>query len=271
MPEGMAGLDNDNAKMAAVVADVLRQRIYKGYLRAGDRLISEKEMVVHFGVSRPTIREALRILEAENLISIMRGGGGVRVRPPDAQVVTEQFEGLLQRQGVSFEDLFDARRAIEPQAAAHLAIHATREALQLLEGNLVNARAKLEVGETDDAGVVAFAALVVEHCGSKSLRLICQMLQTLIRNQIRPAEATLLLLAAPDAQAMRLASLKGRESLVQAVRDRNPELAASVWRKRIDDAGEYLVASHNLRPLVEVPPAVSRSVDDPGSGLSRSR
>jgi DNA-binding FadR family transcriptional regulator len=233
-------------KIAAKVADEIRQRIYRGYLRAGDKLIPEKEMVAHFGASRPTIREALRILEAEKLITILRGGGGMRVQPPNSQVIIQQFGGFLQRQGTNLEDIFSARILIEPRAVAHLALHATLEALQLLDANLARSRRSLEAGEDDDLNIFDFSALLVEHCGNKTLRLVCQILQKLIQAQIRPVEMTLLLVASQDAQAMRLTALEAREALVQAVRDREAELAADIWKKHISEASEYLLAAYSL-------------------------
>src|SRR3546814_2566982 len=69
------------------IADELRQLIVSGELDEGDSLGKETELIERFGVSRPSLREALRILEAEGLISVIRGvlGGVVVHRPAQPQ------------------------------------------------------------------------------------------------------------------------------------------------------------------------------------------
>src|ERR1044072_6044836 len=65
-------------KTAELIADQLRSSIVRGVLKKGDSLPTEVELVKQFGVSRPTLREAFRILESESLIVVWRGsrGGG---------------------------------------------------------------------------------------------------------------------------------------------------------------------------------------------------
>ena len=66
------------------IADELRRLIILGELDEGDSLGHEPDLIERFGVSRPSLREALRILEAEGLISVVRGvQGGVVVHRPD--------------------------------------------------------------------------------------------------------------------------------------------------------------------------------------------
>ena len=60
-------------KTGELLADDLRRRIVRGELREGDALPSEAELMVRFGVSRPTLREALRVLESESLITVRAG------------------------------------------------------------------------------------------------------------------------------------------------------------------------------------------------------
>src|SRR6266542_5242241 len=74
-------------KTAELVAAQLRRRIVKGELREGDALPPETVLMEQFGISRPTLREAFRVLEAESLITIRRGSrGGARIRTPSEEV-----------------------------------------------------------------------------------------------------------------------------------------------------------------------------------------
>jgi DNA-binding GntR family transcriptional regulator len=70
-------------KTAALIADSVRAEIHAGTLRPGSRLPGEAELMATYGVSRPTLREALRMLEHDEVIEIRRGArGGARVRVP---------------------------------------------------------------------------------------------------------------------------------------------------------------------------------------------
>src|SRR4029450_7586038 len=87
------------------VADELRQLIVSGALDEGDSLGNEAELIERFGVSRPSLREALRILEAEGLISVLRGVlGGVVAHRPDQRLTPRTAALVLQARNVSLAD-----------------------------------------------------------------------------------------------------------------------------------------------------------------------
>src|SRR5262245_65866219 len=101
-----------------IIADEIRAMIVRGDVTAGDSLGREPDLVERFGVSRPSLREALRILEAEGLITVVRGVlGGVVVRAPDVSVTARTAAVLLQSRNVTLGDVHDARSVIEPAAA----------------------------------------------------------------------------------------------------------------------------------------------------------
>jgi DNA-binding FadR family transcriptional regulator len=83
-------------KAAALVADALRARVVRRELVPGDRLPSESLLMRQYGVSRPTLREALRLLEAAELLEVRRGahGGGV-IRAPSAAPAIEALTSWL--------------------------------------------------------------------------------------------------------------------------------------------------------------------------------
>ena len=87
----------------------------------------------HFEVSRPTVREALRILESESLIAVKRGAnGGAKVERPDVSVTARHAALWLRTQQTPLADVFEARRVIEPAAAGLLAANRTDEDLEAL-------------------------------------------------------------------------------------------------------------------------------------------
>ncbi|HNI35288.1 MAG TPA: GntR family transcriptional regulator, partial [Microthrixaceae bacterium] len=103
------------AKTYAVLAVELRDRILNGELAEGERLPVEDDLVEQFGVARSTLREALRVLESQGLITIRRGrGGGPVVTHPDLAPISMALAVSLQLQGTTVADLDEARRLIEP-------------------------------------------------------------------------------------------------------------------------------------------------------------
>ena len=108
----------------------IREAIMSGRFRKGDRLPTEREMARQFGVSRVTVRDALRALEASGLIEIRVGGqGGPYVREPDTAVLTESLRTHFHLQGTTFAELAEARLALETTAARLAAERATADNL----------------------------------------------------------------------------------------------------------------------------------------------
>src|SRR5947209_12328306 len=104
------------------IADELRSLIVSGELSEGESLGHEPDLVERFGVSRPSLREALRILEAEGLITVVRGvHGGVIVHEPDERMTARTAAMVLQARNVPLADVFEARAMLEPMAARAIA------------------------------------------------------------------------------------------------------------------------------------------------------
>src|ERR1700744_2579056 len=109
-------------KAGELIATHLRRQIVRGELRPGETLPAESPLMEQYGVSRPTLREAFRILEAETFTSVPRGSaGGARVGAPDASVAARYVGLLLQMQGATINDVYEARMISEPPCARLLA------------------------------------------------------------------------------------------------------------------------------------------------------
>jgi GntR family transcriptional repressor for pyruvate dehydrogenase complex len=116
-----------------VIAQI-RRAILSGQYRPGDRLPTEREMAQQFGVSRVTVRDALRALEANGLVRVKVGGqGGPYVSEPDIALLSDSFSTHLQLRGTTFQELAEARLALETTAAQLAAVRATAEDLLALQ------------------------------------------------------------------------------------------------------------------------------------------
>jgi GntR family transcriptional regulator, transcriptional repressor for pyruvate dehydrogenase complex len=102
-------------KAAQRVAERIRSAIRAGELRDGDRLPPERVLIEQFGYSRAIVREALRMLEEEGLISLHAGrNGGAVIRKPGTERLVNAFDMLLRLQMTTQEDFYEARRLLEP-------------------------------------------------------------------------------------------------------------------------------------------------------------
>jgi DNA-binding FadR family transcriptional regulator len=169
-------------KAAELVATDLRRRIVRGELAEGDILPTELELMTSYGVSRPTVREALRVLESEALVSVRRGArGGSRVETPKVAVAARYAGLVLQMGGTTLQDVFRARRVIEPAAVRMLGEKPTKAKLDSLRAHHAY---ELEViDDTDEfaAAAAAFHELVIELAGNNTLKLVGQMLLNIVQ------------------------------------------------------------------------------------------
>lgn len=123
------------------VADQLLAMITAGELKPGDRLPSEAELAADFGVSRTTVREALRILATRNLIHTRKGmAGGHFIVHPNVDGITDflvaNYGLLTASNAVTLEHLLQARELIEGPAAALAARNRTDEDLAAIRASI---------------------------------------------------------------------------------------------------------------------------------------
>src|SRR3954470_2693801 len=115
-------------KTAELVAAQIRRRIGVGELQEHEALPSEPELMEQFSISRPTLREALRILESEGLIAVRRGRGGARVQLPSPDAAARYASLVLQHRGGKLVEVFAVRVMVEAPAAGIVARRADRAA-----------------------------------------------------------------------------------------------------------------------------------------------
>ena len=107
------------AKKSEVVAQAIVHDIVREGLQPGDRLASEAEMMEQYDVGRGSLREALRVLELNGLVSLKPGpGGGPVVESVNPTVLGRMLTLYLHVSGATYRELVDARLALEPTCAA---------------------------------------------------------------------------------------------------------------------------------------------------------
>lgn len=134
-------------KISTVIIRQIRSAIMQGKLKPGQALANEKELIEQFGVSKHTLREALRTLEGMGLISIKRGaGGGPVVSEIDIGTARDYFASFMFFQNVARDDITSLRRLAEPWIARTVAATATPEMIAELEQVHEECRVLVEQG-----------------------------------------------------------------------------------------------------------------------------
>lgn len=207
-------------KQAELVADDLRTLIVTG-AAVGDALPPERVLIERFGVSRPCIREALRILEFEGLIAIRRGvQGGAVIRPPGLHDLTRLFGTYLQRRGAMVAEAYELRALVEGRAA-RLAAARPAESGERLEACLA-----AEAGLIDDSGspeavavkAVDFHRVLLQQANDETLLGVGSLLDSVLEWHAATSLERLATGAANGQTEALRASHAGHVAIVEAIK-----------------------------------------------------
>ena len=170
----------------AQVSGQLRDLIVTGEIRTGDQLPNEAELGSIFGVSRSTVREALRSLAAQSLVYTSRGvTGGTFVAKVNAETVSEYLRTSLVLMsgsaGVTVAELLETRAALEVPAARFAAMHRTEEHLQEL--HKITLIHSLDDESARYAKNSRFHELVLEASSNRLLALVASPLFDVLKSR----------------------------------------------------------------------------------------
>lgn len=242
-------------KSSDVLAGELRRRIRSGEWPEGMALPAERELSLQTGLSRTTVREALRILEIDGLIEIRPGrGGGARVRRPRGDELTRQLELFIWGRNVAVEHLHDVRTALEALGAEGAARNRT-------EADLEDLAAKTEMVEnavTDikkylDANLEWHMAIVR---ASHNELLIAVM--EVLSNAIHKATE----IKAFDTDEVRRETLKIHRSILEAIAARDQDAARRRMTRHVSAARAVALGAASTAsgtpPVAQLRRAVNR-------------
>jgi DNA-binding FadR family transcriptional regulator len=240
-------------KTAELVAAQLRRQIVRGELKEGDALPPEVTLMAEFGVSRPTLREAFRVLESESLISIRRGSrGGARVHTPSGEVAARYTGLVLQYRGVTLGDVHEARLVFEPPAAGMLAANATKAARADIRSALED-----EAEALDDPIAFAhtsahFHEQVLALAGNQTIAVIAAMLESVVELHLEAVIKAAVDTGRPTAPSERRAAHKAHTHLVELVEAGAGEEAEAFWRSHLEGLRDFLLGGSSPKTVVDL-------------------
>jgi GntR family transcriptional repressor for pyruvate dehydrogenase complex len=225
------------------VALEIRRYLEQQHLRPGDRIGTEHVLAEEFGVSRPTLREALRLLASSHLIRVGRGrSGGIFVaNTPNegmSRNVTESIAMMLATESVSMEQLLEARIFLEVPLAGLAASHADASTVERLEGAVEDQRGHAPGTEPFNAADGAFHRILAEAAGNELLLAFTGWTLEILQPR----------LVAIISATVRAQDIRGQHTAIAAaVRDGDPAAAEQAMRRHL----EHLL--HVLRDRARTP------------------
>lgn len=204
----------------------------------------EGMLMASLGISRPTLREAFRILEAEKLISVVRGSrSGARVHRPSSELVSRYAGYVLESLGTTVADLYAARLAIEPTVVRWLAMaRGKTPGMEGLKRMLAELEGRLTAGQYDEfiAGVSVFHQSLVEAAGNKTLSFMNRMLLDLARQHQGDCQRRDVQSADERLDSFR-AGFKAYDMLIAMIERGEVEEAVAHWRVHLRSLNENWV------------------------------
>ncbi len=213
------------------VARQIQRLIADGTLKPGDRLPSERELVERLGVSRGSVRDAIRTLELVGLV-VPRQGEGTVVADVSPEAVVTPIASVLMRKRELIEELLDIRKMIEPPLAARAALRATPEDIARLEDVLRRQREKMQRGEPaveEDAEFHYELALAAKN--SVVRRVIDVLMRLLRETRARSLQTR----GRPER------SLAGHRRVLEAIKRKDPAAAERAVRRHVEEIEAILL------------------------------
>jgi GntR family transcriptional regulator, transcriptional repressor for pyruvate dehydrogenase complex len=233
------------------VVEQVEDAVLSGRLKPGSRLPSERDLMTQFGVSRSTVREALRVLQSNGMIQSRAGDPrGPEVLPASPLTLQKSMSRLARADQISLTELLQFRMLLEGSAYQLAARLRTDEQLAEMDAALAGMDAAVDVGYTEfSTADVAFHDAVA-RATHNSLIVICS-------NVVRGVVVDLItdrLAHAADRRSLMRTYLRHHTDVLRAIRDSDGPKASRLSRHALHDSyAEYLPEQDRqlLLPLLE--------------------
>jgi len=217
------------------IAEQIRGAILAGELKIGEQLPPEKDFAKHFGVSKSSLREAYRALEAYGLLEIRQGmSGGAFIKKVDFATVKDSLVNYFFFQNPGLKNYTQIRTCIEPQVVKICATKITREDIEFLENNILDMEREVDGKRFISNLDIAFHRKLVDITENTIISLVVESIQTALIN-IKQIVHT-------DEQFLKMVC-EGHRKIVKALKEKNPEKASKAMLEHINEVEAGMLAS----------------------------
>jgi DNA-binding FadR family transcriptional regulator len=220
-------------RISEVIVEQIRLLMRQGQLKPGDRLPAERDLCERFGVSRVTVREALRMLESSGLVEIRVGArGGAFVTAPTSDRVGEGLADLLSLSVISAADVTEVRQILEVGIVPLVCERATEEDLNALDGICARSEAAFSAGDYTMGMSAEFHVRVAQATHNPAVVMLVDSFRGPMLMSLETARQ-----AAPEMGGL---GTEEHKRFVSAVRKRDPEAASRIMRKHLERTAHRL-------------------------------
>ncbi|MPZ19841.1 MAG: FCD domain-containing protein [Luteitalea sp.] len=242
------------------VLTTFKRLISEGTLRSGARLPAERELAEQFQVSRSSLRQALKVLEIIGVIS-QRVGDGTYLTSGASSVLGEPLEFLILLNGISFQELMEARIIVEPQLAARAAIHATAKDHAALRHEMEAMKASEGHHVLITQHDLEFHKIIFEAAGSR----VCSMLFTVVHRSLQSLIEMTSHLVSVDH------TLQFHQRIYAAIAQGNPEEARKRTAEHLADVNILLARVNERQQSLHLQNRISELAMQPTRLRARKR
>lgn len=213
--------------------EVARQieRLILKKLQPGDKLPSERELAEALGVSRSSIRDAIRSLELMGMVAPRQGAGTI-VLEISTESLVNPLAKTLKRKEELIGELLDFRKMLEPPLAARAAAHASADEISEMEEILERQQQKVRAGENTVAEDSEFHYAIALASGNSVVFKVLDTLMDLLRDT---RERSL------QVEGRAQKSLVGHRRILAAIKRHDAEEAKAAMRRHIEDVEEIVL------------------------------
>lgn len=171
-------------RLCEQIADQIQELIIANKLQPGDRLPAERELADMLGVSRPTVREATKVLQDRGLVEL-KPGSGTYVMELNIGSITESIERFFIRENSPYHELQQIREIFEPEIAALAAIHAGPDTISKMEEAITEMEVNIHSAEQYAKADLQFHLSLVEATRNRMLLALFNPIVDIMQDSIR--------------------------------------------------------------------------------------
>ncbi len=231
-------------RMSEAIVDQIRSLIRNEELKPGDRLPSERDLGERMGVSRVTVREALRVLEAGGLVQIRVGArGGAFVTTPSSSTIGSGLAELISLSPLTAAEVTEARQIVELGIIALVVDRATDDDIAELRAMMKDHQAALRNGEYGMAMSAAFHVRVAACTHNAAIEMLVHSFHGPLLMSLREAQV-----AAP---LMGHKGTKEHRAFVEAIAERDATKATEIMRTHLSRTARRVAVVRNARAVAD--------------------
>lgn len=228
-------------KLAELISDDIKRWIAAEGLGEGARLPNERALMELYGSAKATVREALKILEVEGLITLKTGPqGGAVINQPGMEPASRMLRNFLHFQQLDGKQVYQLRKLLEVELAASVVGRLTEDDFQQLEANM-EACACCGGGEEDHRHQrfleLEFHQLLARACPNPLLAFMCQFLNDMLRDLVVIKKAYV-----PERKQFDHANQDYHRQLVEAYRAEDTQRVRAIMAEHMMDAEHHMSA-----------------------------